>query len=102
MNPIPAVCAGHPSPTHATDLTELVELEARSEHLRAAPARTAAVRSTTQDLHLMQKAYAAFRVKLAAYNKHYPPGHTSELLLNTPLQLGLWCRRMRDLYVQLE
>jgi hypothetical protein len=93
----------HPlSPRQAADLAELVELEAHWENLRAAPVRTAAVRSTTQDLHVMQKAYEAFRARLAAYNTHYPPGHIPELLLNTPGRLGPWCRRMVDLYVQVE
>jgi hypothetical protein len=93
----------HPlSPAQAADLAELVELEARWENLRAARARTEAVRSTTQDLHGMQQAYEAFRARLAAYNTHYPPGHIPELLLNTPGRLGLWCRRMRELLAQVE
>ena len=50
----------------------------------------------------MQKAYEAFRARLAAYNTRYPPGHTPEVLLNTPARLGLWCRRMRELFVQVE
>ena len=88
------------SPVHATALAVLVELEARWENLRAAPARTAAVRSTTQDLHSMQKAYEAFRAHLAAFNKRYPPGHVPELLLNSPARLAVWCRRMLDLYAR--
>ncbi len=102
MTPMTAVSAGPPIPTQAVELAELVEVEACWENLRADMSRTAAVRSTTQDLHGIQKAYEAFRVRLTAYNKHYPPGHVPELLLNTPLRLGLWCRRMRDLYVQVK
>lgn len=102
MTPMTDFSASPPIPKQAADLAELVELEARWENLRAATSRTAAVRSTTQDLHGMQQAYEAFRARLAAYNKHYPPGHLPEMLLNTPQRLGIWCRRMRDLYVRVE
>ena len=37
-----------------------------------------------------------------AYSHRYTPTHVTELLLNTPLRLSLWCRRMRDLYRQVE
>jgi hypothetical protein len=102
MTPITAVNAGILGPAHAAALAELVELEARWENLRMAPSRTAVIRSTNQDLHGMQKAYDAFRSKLAVYNKQFPPGHIPELLLNTPIRLGIWCRRMRDLYLRVE
>src|SRR5436309_15449827 len=100
MSPTPPAPAHALSPAQAADLAELVELEAHWENLRAAPARTAAVRSTSQDLHGMQQAYGAFRARLAAYNTRYPPGHLPELLLNTPARLGPWCRRMRELFVR--
>jgi hypothetical protein len=102
MTPTTAPTAGTLTPTQAAELAELVELEAHWENLRAAPSRTAAVRSTNQDLHAMQRAYDAFRAKLAAFNRQCPPGHTPELLLNTPARLGIWCRRMRDLYLRAE
>jgi hypothetical protein len=41
-------------------------------------------------------------VKLAAYNKRYRPSHIPELLLNTPIRLGTWCKAMRDLYARVE
>ena len=102
MTPTPLAPTHALSPAQAADLTELVELEARWENLRAARARTAAVQSTNEDLHGMQQAYQAFRARLAAYNTRYPRGHTPELLLNTPVRLGLWCRRMRELLAQVE
>src|SRR4051812_8893642 len=100
MSPTPAGPAPDLLPARAAELAALVELEARWENLRTAPSRTAEARSTTQDLHTMQKAYEAFRTKLAAFCKHYPPGHVPELLLNTPIRLGLWCRQMRELFRQ--
>jgi hypothetical protein len=89
-------------PAQATDLSVLVDLEARWENLRKASPRNRDVGSTTQDLHSKQKAYDAFRAKLIAYNNRYRPAHVPELLLNTPTRLGLWCRTMRDLYLRVE
>jgi hypothetical protein len=98
----------------ATELSLLVDLEARWENLRKTPlcispqgrgeiqAGAPEMRATTQDLQGKQKAYEAFHAKLVAYNKRFTPAHVSELLLNTPSRLGTWCRMMRDLYLQVE
>jgi hypothetical protein len=88
-------------PAQAAELALLVDLEARWENLRSSPSRPAEA-STIRDLNSKQKAYEAFRAKLAAYNKRYTPAHVPELLLNTPARLGTWCRRMRDLYLRAE
>jgi hypothetical protein len=88
--------------TQAVELALLVDLEARWENLRTTSSRPPAVQPTTQDLQGKQKAYEAFRVKLAGYNKRFAPAHVPELLLNTPTRLGIWCRAMRDLYLRLE
>jgi hypothetical protein len=89
------------SPAQAIDLALLVDLEARWENLRGTPAR-APGGPGTQDLQGKQKAYEAFRARLAAYNKRYAPAHAAELLLNTPSRLGKWCRAMGRLYAQVE
>lgn len=86
----------------AAELAALVDLEARWENLRAGPARPGEGKPSTEDLHGRQKAYDAFRAALAAYNKRYSPAHVPELLLNTPLRLGLWCKAMRDLFTRVE
>src|SRR5262245_32337035 len=86
----------------ATELSRLVELEARWENMRRTPARAQETASTTQTLLGVQKAYDAFRSKLVAYNKRYTPPHVPELLLNTPSRLAMWCRAMRELYVEAE
>jgi hypothetical protein len=86
----------------AAELALLVDLEARWENLRTTTSRPADVQPTTQELHGKQKAYEAFRAKLAVYNKRFKPSHIPELLLNTPLRLGIWCRTMRDLYGRVE
>jgi hypothetical protein len=89
-------------PAQAAELSLLVDLEARWENLRKTPSRAHEVGSSTQDLQGKQKVYEAFRAKLVAYNKQYTPAHVPELLLNTPSRLGIWCRTMRDLYLQVE
>jgi hypothetical protein len=90
------------APAQATELALLVDLEARWENLRKTPSQAAEAGATTQDLHVKQKAYDAFRAQLVAYNKQYTPVHVPELLLNTPSRLGIWCRTMRDLYLLVE
>jgi len=90
--------AGNLDSVQAAELALLVELEARWENLRH-------TRPPSPDRHALearQKAYEAFHTKLVAYNKRYKPAHVPELLLNTPLRLGAWCRTMRDLHHQLD
>ena len=86
----------------AAELAALVDMEARWENLRTTSSRPADAQPTIQGLQGKQKAYEAYRGKLAAYNKRYTPAHVPELLLNTPIRLGSWCRAMRDLYVRVE
>ena len=102
MSEMRETSVGNLDPAQATELALLVDLEARWENLRQTPSRDPEVVPTTQDLHGKQKAYEAFRAKLAAYNNRYTPAHLPELLLNTPSRLGIWCRTMRDLYLQVE
>jgi hypothetical protein len=90
------------APAQAAELALLIDLEARWENLRTPRSRTTQEPSTTQDLSARQKAYDAFRAKMRVYNLRYKPAHVPELLLNTPLRLGKWCREMRDLYRLLE
>lgn len=93
---------GNLAAMQALELGELVDLEACWENLRKRGAADADVADTRQDLQGRQKAYDLFRAKLAGYNKKYTPEHVPELLLNTPVRLALWCRRMRDLYLLIE
>jgi len=90
-------------PAQAIELALLVDIEAGWENMRkTAGADAASVGSSLQGLRGRQKAYDAFRARLAAYNKRYTPQHVPELLLNTPTRLGIWCRKMRELYLQIE
>jgi hypothetical protein len=99
MSDVTAVDLGS---AQAAELAQLVELEARWENLRAPTTPAPDVKPTTLELQAKQKAYDAFRAKLAAYNKRYAPAHVPELLINTPVRLGLWCRSMRDLLRRVE
>lgn len=101
MSDIYTFSDGKLSQAQALELVVLVDLEARWENLRAA-APVAEGPASIQVLHAKQRAYDAFRSKLAAYNKRHRPAHLAEQLLNTPVRLGQWCQSMRDLYLQVE
>jgi hypothetical protein len=102
MPEMTTLAAGSLDPAQAKELAQLVEMEARWENLRTSAARPAAAQPDLQDLHRKQKAYEAFHTKLAWYNKRYSPVHVAELLLNTPIRLGTWCRSMRALVLRVE
>jgi hypothetical protein len=93
---------GNMDSTQARELAVLVEMEARWENLRKTTSRDPKGRLILQDLLGIQKAYATFRSRLVAYNKRYKPAHVPELMLNTAVRVGAWCRAMRDLYLQVE
>jgi hypothetical protein len=102
---MPGICnapGGNLDPGQSVELTRLVDLEARWENLRSTSLRPPDALPTTESLNVMQKAYEAFRVSLAEYNKRYMPAHVPELLLNNPVRLGRWCRAMRNLYMGVE
>jgi hypothetical protein len=86
----------------ATELAQVVDLEARWENLRNSRLNPAGAGAVTQDLPGKQKAYELFRAKLRGYNKRYAPPHVPELLLNTAVRLGKWCRSMRTLFLCVE
>jgi hypothetical protein len=102
MAEIKEACVDTLAPSQAADLCQLADLEAGWENLRKTPSLATDVSDTREDLHGRQRAYEVFRGKLATYNQLYKPAHVPELLLNTPSRLGVWCRRMRDLYLLVE
>jgi hypothetical protein len=102
MPQLTEVPVGNLSRAQATELSRLVDLEACWENLRANGSPHTNAATAMKDLTVKQKAYDAFRISLAAYNKRFTPAHVPELLLNKPSRLGNWCRRMRDLFRQVE
>ena len=85
-----------------SELSLLVDLEARWENLRANRVLNGVKEETTSSLQHKQKAYEAFQSKLVAYNKSFKPAYVPGLLLNTPRRIGEWCRRMREVFARLE
>lgn len=96
------VPSGNIDPVQAAELAVVVDLEARWENMRTTAAHIHQAPPTIQHLHSKQKAYEAFRAKLTAYNKRFVPAHVPEMLLNTSLRLGAWCRALRKVYLRLE
>jgi hypothetical protein len=88
------------SSKRAAQLALLIDLEAQWENLRTSQAHAAHQPCTLEELKAKQKAYETFRLKQVAFNKTYSPAFVSEMPRTTPPRLGLWCRKMRDLYLQ--
>jgi hypothetical protein len=86
------------SPTQATELSILLNLEARWENLRIDQSANRGKMLTRDELKQIQTAYEAFHGKLVAYNTRYKPLHVPELLLNNALRFQSWCRSLQGLY----
>jgi hypothetical protein len=80
-------------PVQATELVEVLDLEARWENQRADGSRTAG--RGTLDLLSRQRTYEAFRVRMAAYLARYRTQRVPELTPNGPDRLRKWCRTVR-------
>lgn len=91
---------GEPGPAQTAELALLVEMEAHWENLRDGAGAAREAPPTLRDLQERQRAYDAFRARLAAYRKKYGNGHASEALLNTPARLGKWSRAMHELFTR--
>src|SRR5262249_38114967 len=90
------------SPAQATDLSRLVELEARWENLCDLSISEPEGPVWRAALGRKQRAYNGFRAALTAYNGRWQPAYVPEFLLNTPPRLRGWCRQMHALYQQAE
>src|SRR5262245_51363625 len=85
----------------AMALAALVELEALWENLPKGDPQDS-VKASVQGLRAKQGAYDAYHAKLVAYNRRYRPAHEAEAVATSPVRLGKWCRRMRDLLGRLD
>ncbi len=86
-------------PTQAAELVRVIDLQAKWENMRGAPTGVGGNSGfSTPDLQGRQKAYEAFRVKLAAYTARYRAAHVPEVTLNTPERVGMWCRAVRAVF----
>ena len=77
------------SPARATELAQVLDLQAQWENLRAD-----GIDSTTQ-LQSLQKAFEAYRVRLVAYTADVRGEPIPELSPTKPDRLGAWCRTVR-------
>ncbi|MBA4189856.1 MAG: hypothetical protein C0467_17880 [Planctomycetaceae bacterium] len=84
--------------TQAAELVRVIDLQARWENMRGNPATGGGSGFSTPDLQGRQKAYEAFRVRLAAYTTRYRASHVPEVTLNTPERVGMWCRAVRAVF----
>ncbi|MCE9560886.1 MAG: hypothetical protein K8U57_02415 [Planctomycetes bacterium] len=86
-------------PVQAAELVRVIDLQARWENMRSNPTGAGGNAGfSTPDLQGRQKAYEAFRVKLAAYTARYRAAHVPEVTLNTPERVGIWCRAVRAVF----
>jgi len=86
-------------PAQAAELVRVIDLQARWENMRGSPTATGGNAGfSTPDLQGRQKAYEAFRVRLAAYTTRYRAAHVPEVTLNTPERVGMWCRAVRAVF----
>jgi hypothetical protein len=77
------------TPARAAELVQVLDLQSRWENLRAAGS------PTTAQLHALQAAFEAYRVRMAAYTARDHSEPVPELTPTQPGRLGTWCRTVR-------
>jgi hypothetical protein len=92
-----ALAAETLDPAQASALAEVMDLEARWENLRAGGPEP-----STIDLQHRQRAYEAFRARLAAYTSRYKTLRVPELTPNGPDRLGAWYKTVRAVLCRAE
>jgi hypothetical protein len=88
-------------PVQAAELSQVVDLQAHWENLKDVAGRDNAA-CTTTDLQGRQKAYEAFRSRMAAYTSRYRTAEVPELTLSAPDRFGAWCRAVRAVFLRAE
>lgn len=77
------------APARATELAQVLDLQAQWENLRADNI------DSTVHLQSLQKAFEAYRSRQAAYIASNPSEPIPELSPTRPARLGAWCRTVR-------
>ncbi len=80
------------APARATELAQVLDLQAQWENLRADN-----IDSTTH-LQSLQKAFEAYRSRQAAYIANDPSEPIPEMSPTRPARLGAWCRTVRAVF----
>jgi hypothetical protein len=81
--------AGRLTPARAAELARVLDLQSRWENLRAEGT------PSTAQLHALQTAFEAYRVRMAAYTARDRSEPVPELSPTKPDRLGAWCRTVR-------
>jgi hypothetical protein len=87
------------SPGQATELVQLLDLQARWQNHCADPAKSAA---SAPELHVRQKAFDQFQSTLRLFGAKYRNAGLPEPTQNVPDRLALWCRVLRAVYRRAE
>ncbi len=88
------------APAQAAELAAVIDSQARWENMRSDPPH--AGDNTSSALQARQKAYDAFRARLAAYTLKYRAAQVPEPTLNTPERVAVWCRSVRAVLLRAE
>ena len=88
------------APAQAADLAAVIDSQARWENMRCDPPH--AGDNSSAALQARQKAYDAFRTRLAAYTAKFRAAQVPEPTLNTPERVAVWCRAVRAVLLRAE
>jgi len=80
------------APARATELAQILDLQAQWENLRADNI------DSTAHLQSLQKAFEAYRSRQAAYIANDPSEPIPEMSPTRPARLGAWCRTVRAVF----
>lgn len=83
-------------PARAAELAQLLDYQSRWENMR-----TDGTESTAQ-LQALQKAFEAYRVRLAEYRVRHRSEQTPDLSPSGPNRLRAWCRTVRAVFRRAE
>jgi hypothetical protein len=83
-------------PERAAELARVLDLQSRWENMRADGSDSVA------QLQALQKAFEAYRTRLAEYSARYRGGQFPDLSPSGPDRLGAWCRAVRAVFRRAE
>lgn len=89
MTQMTEAAADRLTPARAAELVRVLDLQSRWENLRAGGSQS------TAQLHALQAAFEAYRVRMAAYTARNQGEPVPELTPTKPGRLGSWCGTVR-------
>src|SRR5262245_2529218 len=85
------------TPAQAAELARVLDLQARWENMRDDTASAHGVNSVSH-LQGLQRAFEAFRVRMAEYSARHRSAQIPDLTPSGPDRLGAWCRTVRAVF----